>query len=333
MNSKQLQYFLATVENGSITAAARAIDVAQPAISLQLANLEHELKLKLFERDFRGVHLTDAGKKFEYHANIILTQINQAKADLVGNEHECSGKVVVGLSQSICNVLSVDLLTELEHRFANIEIDFRIGPSNVINNCFAENELDIILGYELDEQLENAADTLALIRENLYLYISQKPQNPAYYELTLYGSMPFVDLQHYETFAPNKEDALYKLLNKQAKQAGIKLKTKSAFGQLMTTLHYVMQGVGLIVAPSSSAFHLEKQNLVRAIDIVDPPIQRDVYLSMAEDKKHNAAVKVVYELIRELTANVHDNKDWRGELLDQKYAHPSRNNIEALVAS
>ena len=49
MNTKQLEYFLATVEQGSISSAAKMLDVAQPAISLQLANLEHELKIKLFD--------------------------------------------------------------------------------------------------------------------------------------------------------------------------------------------------------------------------------------------------------------------------------------------
>ena len=44
MNTKQLEYFLATVEQGSISGASKVLDVAQPAISLQLANLEHELK-------------------------------------------------------------------------------------------------------------------------------------------------------------------------------------------------------------------------------------------------------------------------------------------------
>ena len=89
MNTKQLQYFLATTEQGSISAAARKLDVAQPAISLQLANLEHELKIKLFERDFRGVKLTDAGRLFEDHARIILTLMNTAKKELVGYEQDC----------------------------------------------------------------------------------------------------------------------------------------------------------------------------------------------------------------------------------------------------
>ncbi|MDU0352688.1 LysR family transcriptional regulator [Paraglaciecola aquimarina] len=331
MNSKQLQYFLATAEQGSITGAARAVEVAQPAISLQLANLEHELKLKLFERDFRGVQLTEEGKVFERHARIILAQIEQAKSELMGRQNNFGGKVVVGLSQSICNVLSVDLLTEIEHRFANIEVVFRIGPSHIVNNWLAENNVDIALCYE-DEKQQLTTEAIALLREDLYLYISQKPQNPAYCELALYGSIPFADLQHYEIFTPIKEDALTKLLHKQAEKLKVKLKTKTGFGQLMTTLHYVSQGMGLMISPSSSTFHLEQSKQIRPIKIIQPNLQRKVYLHLSEPAKTSAAAKVVYELIREVTASNHAKEHWRGTLLDKKYALPVVDNIQSLVA-
>jgi LysR family nitrogen assimilation transcriptional regulator len=328
MNTKQLQYFLATAEQGSITSAAKEMDVAQPAISLQLANLEHELKIKLFERDFRGVELTEAGRCFEQHARIILSQMNAAKADLMGSKKECKGKVVVGISQTSCNVLSVELLTELEHRFANIELSFKIGPSHSVEQWLIDEQVDIALSFN-PAALSTTPRSIPLIRENLYLYISNHPKNPAYSELALYGSIPFKDLQHYDIFMPETQEAMHQLLSNQAKKSGIKLKPKSAFGQLMTTLHYVSQGFGLVVLPSSGAFHLETSNQIRAINIVQPLLQRDVYLQIAENKCQNAAVNAVYELIREVTANVHAQQLWRGNLLDKKYLRPERLQLEA----
>jgi LysR family nitrogen assimilation transcriptional regulator len=332
MNSKQLQYFLATAEQGSITAAARELDVAQPAISLQLANLEHELKIKLFERDFRGVQLTDAGQKFEQHARLILAQIQTAKAELIGSKKECKGHVVVGLSQSSCNVLSVELLTELEHRFANIELSFRIGPSHDVEQWLVDDEIDIALCYNPGYH-SAASNTVELIREALFLYISSQPKNPVFSELSLYSAIPFIDLQHYDIFMPDDKDALPILLNKHATQRGIKLKPKSDFGQLMTTLHYVTQGFGLVILPSSGAFHLESSKLIRAIDIVQPELQREIYLQVAERKSQNVAVNAVFELIREVTATMHRSENWRGTLIDQKYARPLSLNMEALVAN
>lgn len=323
MNTKQLQYFLATAEQGSITAAARELDVAQPAISLQLANLEHELKIKLFERDFRGVELTEAGSRFEEHARLILAQIYAAKADMNGERKECRGKVSVGLSQSACNVLSVELLSELEHRFANIELNFRVGPSSTVESWLAEDKVDLAICYKPNQTISEA-NSVHLIRESLYLYISRQPKNPSYSELALYGSIPYKDLQHYDIFMPDENDALNIFLNKQAANSGIKLKQKPAFGQLMTTLHYVTQGYGLVILPSSGAFHLESNNQIRAINIIQPELSRDVYLQMTERKSQDAAVKAVFELIREVCANTHFNKQWRGTLLDDKYIRQPR---------
>jgi len=109
------------------------------------------------------------------------------------------------------------------------------------------------------------------------------------------------------------------LLYQHAKKQGIKLKTKNAFGQLMTTLHYVSQGFALVVHPSSATFHLESSQQIRAIEITEPKLYRDVYVQVVASKAQDPAVNTVYELIREVTANMHYQGCWRGELLDNKY--------------
>jgi LysR family transcriptional regulator, nitrogen assimilation regulatory protein len=331
MNTKQLQYFLATAENKSITAAAKMLDIAQPAISLQIANLEHELKIKLFDRDFRGVTLTEAGCKFKKHAKQILLQIQDAKAEIAQGQQTYSGKVVVGLSQSICNVLSVELLNELEQRYANIELTFRVGPSYVVDSWLHEKKIDIALCYELSRQVSMDLNVVELIREDLFLYISNKPQNPAYSELAIYSSLPFSDLQYYKIFMPDKKDALSKSLMKTADALNIQLKTKDAFGQMMTTLHFVTQGLGLVVCPSSSTFHLEQTRQIRGIKIIEPDVQQNLYLVRENKIEENCAVSAVFELIREVTASVHAKNYWRGTLIDKKYYVPDVNNIETLI--
>ena len=64
MNLTRLQYFLAVASTGTVTAAAAQLRVAQPAVSRQLQQLEHELGMELFERDGRRVRLTAAGRAF-----------------------------------------------------------------------------------------------------------------------------------------------------------------------------------------------------------------------------------------------------------------------------
>jgi len=330
MNTKQLQYFLTTAENKSIASAAKVLDISQPAISLQLANLEHELKIKLFNRDFRGVTLTEAGQKFKPHAEKILLQIQTAKTEMTEGLKALSGKVVVGLSQSACNVLSVELLNELEHRYENLELTFRVGPSYIVNSWLLEKKIDIAICYDIPEDVNAELTTLELINEDLRLYISTKPQNPAYSELALYSYMNFSDLQYYKIFMPDQDDALSKVLMEQADNAGIKLKTKDAFGQMMTTLHFVTQGLALVVCPSSATFHLEQSRQIRGINIIEPKLKQHVYLVKNNTMENSRAVDAVFELIREVTASVHSKNYWCGKLLDKKYHVPQISDVATI---
>ena len=330
MNTKQLKYFLVTAERSSITGAARELDVAQPAISLQLANLEHELKTKLFERDFRGVRLTETGNRFKKHAEIIMQQIQLAKADLNAEKDNYCGTVVLGVNQEVCNVLAIDLLNEIEHRFPNIELKLRIAPSYIIEEWLHEGSIDIAINYErIHSSL--VSKSILLLREKLFLIIARQPKNPAYAELAHYGAIPFSELQHYAIFLPDEKDSLTDFLYKQASDCGIQLKRKKSFGQLMTTLHYVSQGFGLAVLPSSAIFHLENTNQIRAVPIIQPKLERDVFIQMALGKNEDSAVGVVMELIRQTSANVHANRSWRGRFLDTKYALPDWSSIENLI--
>jgi LysR family nitrogen assimilation transcriptional regulator len=180
--------------------------------------------------------------------------------------------------------------------------------------------------------INTSSKALPLIEEDLFLYISKQPQNPSYSELALYSNMPFRDLQHYEIFVPEQQDALTQLLHLEAQKLGIKLKSKRGFGQLMTTLHYVTQGVGLIICPSSATFHLEQCGQIRPIQIREPNLNRMVYLQMAEQKQNNNIVKAIYELVREVSAETHANQQWRGKLIDEKYQRIDSSNVGGLLS-
>lgn len=64
MNSKQIEYFLEVARQGNFTKAAQLLYTAQPALSRQIANLEEELVVTLFERGKSGTQLTSIGQKY-----------------------------------------------------------------------------------------------------------------------------------------------------------------------------------------------------------------------------------------------------------------------------
>src|SRR5207244_13347655 len=79
MELRHLRYFVAVVEEGSLTTAAeRRLHTSQPSLSRQMRDLEYEVGAELLSRSVHGVELTAAGKAFLDHARLALAQVDAA---------------------------------------------------------------------------------------------------------------------------------------------------------------------------------------------------------------------------------------------------------------
>ncbi|MFC3682604.1 LysR substrate-binding domain-containing protein [Hydrogenophaga luteola] len=123
MELRQLRYFVAIADSGSVTKAAERVFVAQSALSHQLAQLEGELGVSLFERSRRGVGLTEAGQRFFPHAVSILRQAEEAVASARSTSQEPEGTVVFGLPHSASSALALPLLREVRQRFPRVTLE------------------------------------------------------------------------------------------------------------------------------------------------------------------------------------------------------------------
>ena len=79
MDLRQLRYFIAIVEQGSFSKAAETLNVAQPALSLHVRNMEAELGSALLFRSPQGVVATEAGEILIRHARIVIDQLSIAR--------------------------------------------------------------------------------------------------------------------------------------------------------------------------------------------------------------------------------------------------------------
>src|SRR4051794_19601907 len=101
MDLKQLRYFVAIADYGSLTKAATHLRIAQPALSLQISNLEKELHSQLLNRSPRGVTLTESGRILYRHSRLILRQLEQARKEIQVGVVAASGLVAIGLPTTV----------------------------------------------------------------------------------------------------------------------------------------------------------------------------------------------------------------------------------------
>lgn len=325
MNSKQLHYFIKTAETGSISAAAKELGLAQPAISQQLANLEHELSALLFERDFRGVRLTDSGERFYLHAKAIIQQMDLAKLEITDSKTHPAGPVSIGMAQAVCNVLAIPLLQEIEQRWPDLNMQLHCGSPQQLNALLRSGEIDLAVNYE-NTATDKEFIYQPLIRENIYLIVGTDTTKPEYQRLLGKTEIDFAELAKYEIVLPDKNDPLSMMLSRYENHTGITLNRKQNFGLLMTSLRFITAGNGIIILPSSAIFHLEKTQHVVAIKIVSPVMTREVSIVNTSARTSTRAMQAVSQAVKEITLSTHASNQWRGELLLNPTLVTSRRN-------
>lgn len=96
MELRQLQYTLQIAEERNFSRAADKLHIAQPSLSQQLSKLEHELGVKLFQRNTSTVELTHAGASFIEHARKIMDAVQQLRQEMDDISQLRAGRVVIG---------------------------------------------------------------------------------------------------------------------------------------------------------------------------------------------------------------------------------------------
>jgi len=147
MDLRQLRYFAAVVEEGTISAAARKLNISQPPLSLQIRMLEDEYGLRLFERGARQITLTDAGRMFYRYAAEILELQHAADTDMHDLRAGKRGSVRIGLVSSFYSGKMYAALKTFYRKYPQVQ--FQVSEGNT---------------YQLIEHLHNGRIELAVIR-------------------------------------------------------------------------------------------------------------------------------------------------------------------------
>src|ERR1700744_2814289 len=109
MEFRQLRSFCKVVEYGSFTRAAECLRISQPALGLQIRNLEEELRVLLLVRHSRGVELTPEGKILLERAQIILSNVDLALQAIGGGRDIDKKEIRLGLAPSLAAMMAFSL--------------------------------------------------------------------------------------------------------------------------------------------------------------------------------------------------------------------------------
>ncbi len=149
MELRSLHYFVRIAELGSITRAAAHLHVAQPALTRHVQRLEDELNVALFTRANRGVRLTEAGQKLLDGATRILRDIERTGDEIRAQDAHPSGKIILGITPTLCPVLVPELFARMRRDYPMIELKVMHAGMVRLEEFVIDGRVDIALLSEL----------------------------------------------------------------------------------------------------------------------------------------------------------------------------------------
>jgi DNA-binding transcriptional LysR family regulator len=126
---KQLRYFIAIVDAGSVTEASHRLHVVQPAVSQRLAALEAELGVPLLLRTKMGMTTTPAGDELYVRARQIIQHVAAAEVAAREKGGQIGGRVGIGLLRSVASIVAAPLFRELRAQYPEIIPELVVGYS------------------------------------------------------------------------------------------------------------------------------------------------------------------------------------------------------------
>lgn len=140
-------------ERGSIRAAARSLNMAQPALTRSLAELERELGAALFERRARGVVTTPFGDAFIRRAAVILNEMRRTRDDIDQLRGATTGTVTIGLSIAAHIALLSPSLQPFRRRFPQIKLHIIEGFYPTLEQGLVSGAVDFYVGPDSDRKV------------------------------------------------------------------------------------------------------------------------------------------------------------------------------------
>lgn len=176
MEFRQLEIFIAVVDAGSLTAAALACHLSQPAITQQIRALEESVGEPLLVRRPRGVEPTSAGIEFAAHARSLLAGRDRVKEVFSGRGKLQAGRIAFGIIPTIAPYLLPQWLGPFRERYPGIRIEISEARTSGLVSALAEGKIDFAILSDVPEaeRKKSGLSFRELFREPLWLAAPEK---------------------------------------------------------------------------------------------------------------------------------------------------------------
>lgn len=139
---RQIRYFVAIAELGSLSAAAKELSISQSSVAVGIQDLEEELACQLFERHARGMEMTVKGHQFYRHAQKILSDVADARRSLEESPEIKGGRLNLGVTSLVAGYVVAELLARFRRAFPGVDVSIVEDGRYDLEHLLVSGELD-----------------------------------------------------------------------------------------------------------------------------------------------------------------------------------------------
>lgn len=296
MRVRQLEYFVQVCEIGSITKAASLLNVAQPALGLQIKGLEKELGAPLLVRTPRGTTVTEAGAIAFDEAKAILASVQRLKRKLSDAKSRQTQPISLGLTPGMTALLTAKLLRACGSEAPHIKLQLFEDFSNILIDGVAHGRLDIALAYNVPA--ERFPNREPLMLESLFFICSPASafDQP--------GPISFESLLKAEYVIPGENDIVHRQINEVLHRSNFSRKIAYRVHSLQAMKDVIAGGMACGILPYGTVVREVSAKTLVARPIVDPPIVRELFAIWPHEhtptKNERKLLGVLQKLVRNL---------------------------------
>jgi len=307
MDIRQLRYFHAVAAHGSISGAAASLNVAQPAISRHVQQLEYELGTMLLQRHARGVSLTDAGHKLLSHAGFLLRHFEQARQEVMATAADPVGQVSLAILPTVAEPLGAPVAHRMRCEYPNVSLVLREGFSGPCLDWLMAGTVDFAVLYDVDRLV--GLETLPLLRESICLVGSVKLQKPAA------DPYPVANLRALDLILPSQHNGLRRLIDAACLQCRIRLEPSLTIDSLSATMHIVRQGLACSIMPVAAVLGDVAAGTMWSIPLAEPAIVRTLRLARIAERPLSTAAQKLRLAVRDQAGNLAREGAWSSQIV------------------
>ncbi|MEH2244343.1 LysR family transcriptional regulator [Nostoc sp.] len=303
----QLRILKAIAQEGSFKRAADSLYVSQPAVSLQVQNLERQLDVPLFDRGGRRAQLTEAGHLLLNYGEKILSLCQETCRAIEDLQNLQGGTLIVGASQTTGTYLLPRMIGMFRQKYPDVAVQLHVHSTRRTAWSVANGQVDLaIIGGEIPGELSESLEILPYAEDELALIL------PVFHPFTKHEKIQKEDLYKLQFIALDSQSTIRKVIDQVLARCEIdtrRLRVEMELNSIEAIKNAVQSGLGAAFVSTSAIAKELQMGVLHCANIEGVVIKRTLWLIFNPNRYRSKAAEAFSQEILPQFANPGWNQD------------------------